>query len=95
MQEAQNLFWAGSCLWLVMVEVDNALARSDEMLLGVCTCTCCVSAVRLTDLLLQSVLLIPYGLLSATEPVKRVTTLMLSGSLTVKSKVPSLFVQSS
>jgi hypothetical protein len=36
LQEARNLFWAGSCFWLVMVEVDNGLARSDEMLLAVC-----------------------------------------------------------
>ncbi|KAH8815295.1 hypothetical protein F5884DRAFT_172944 [Xylogone sp. PMI_703] len=33
-EEAQNLFSAGANLWLVMVEVDNGLARSAEMLLA-------------------------------------------------------------
>ena len=34
-EEAQTLFTAGISLWPVMVEVDNALARSVEMLLAV------------------------------------------------------------
>jgi hypothetical protein len=35
LEEAQNLFSAGSRIWPVMVEVDNGLARSVEMLLAV------------------------------------------------------------
>ncbi|CAM1509684.1 Fc.00g000190.m01.CDS01 [Cosmosporella sp. VM-42] len=67
-EEAETLFLAGANLWPAMVEVDNSLARSVEMLLA-------------------TVLLIPCGVLAATESLRMRSTLLLSASLTVARRM--------
>lgn len=83
MEEARNLFSAGTSLWFVMVEVDNRLARSVEMLLAVRYLPNLLST---SLIFLKAILLIPYGVLAATEPLQRVATAIMSSSFTVSTQ---------
>ncbi|KAB5576325.1 hypothetical protein GE09DRAFT_1185078 [Coniochaeta sp. 2T2.1] len=66
--EVETLYRAGASLWPTMVEVDNSLARSIEMLLA-------------------AVLLIPCGVLAATESLRTRASLLLPSSITIARRM--------